>query len=66
MSKELELFDTNIQHMLDTLEEGIQQGENLKEGDFEKDTVSYVEWHYSTGADPLAYNVQAEHDAKLN
>ncbi|XP_032889087.1 dystrophin isoform X3 [Amblyraja radiata] len=38
MSKELEQFDTKIQHMLDTLEEGIQQGENLKEGDFEKDT----------------------------
>ncbi|XP_078264997.1 dystrophin isoform X3 [Rhinoraja longicauda] len=37
MSKELEQFDANIQQMLDTLEEEIQQGENLKEGDFEKD-----------------------------
>uniref|UniRef100_UPI00398ED900 dystrophin isoform X4 n=1 Tax=Pristiophorus japonicus TaxID=55135 RepID=UPI00398ED900 len=35
--KELEQFDTNMQQMLDVLEAEIQQGENLKEGDFEKD-----------------------------
>ncbi|XP_051871046.1 dystrophin isoform X2 [Pristis pectinata] len=37
VSKELEQFDTNIQQMLDILEEEIQLGENLKEDDFEKD-----------------------------
>ncbi|XP_048458781.1 dystrophin isoform X1 [Rhincodon typus] len=35
--KELEQFDTNIQLLLDELEAEIQQGENLKEGDFEKE-----------------------------
>ncbi|XP_067848886.1 dystrophin isoform X5 [Heptranchias perlo] len=35
--KELEQFDTNIQQMLDVLEAEIQQGELLKEGDFEKE-----------------------------
>ncbi|XP_043556668.1 dystrophin isoform X1 [Chiloscyllium plagiosum] len=35
--KELEQFDTNIQLMLEELEAEIQQGENLKEGDFEKE-----------------------------
>ncbi|XP_067896656.1 dystrophin isoform X2 [Heterodontus francisci] len=35
--KDLEQFDTNIQQMLDELEAEIQQGENLKEGDFEKE-----------------------------
>ncbi|XP_041067968.1 dystrophin isoform X1 [Carcharodon carcharias] len=35
--KELEQFDTNIQQMMDELEAEIQQGENLKEGDFEKE-----------------------------
>ncbi|XP_062906974.1 dystrophin isoform X1 [Mobula hypostoma] len=37
ISKELDQFDTNIQQMLDVLEEEIQLGENLKEEDFEKD-----------------------------
>ncbi|XP_078088637.1 dystrophin-like isoform X8 [Mustelus asterias] len=35
--KELEQFDTHVQQMLDELEAEIQQGENLKEGDFEKE-----------------------------
>ncbi|XP_072370081.1 dystrophin isoform X3 [Scyliorhinus torazame] len=35
--KEMEQFDTHIQKMLIELEAEIQQGENLKEGDFEKE-----------------------------
>ncbi|XP_038658197.1 dystrophin isoform X9 [Scyliorhinus canicula] len=35
--KEMEQFDTHIQKMLNELEAEIQQGENLKEGDFEKE-----------------------------
>ncbi|XP_069746216.1 dystrophin isoform X6 [Narcine bancroftii] len=37
VSKELEQFDTSVQQMLDIFEEEIQKGENLNEGDFEKE-----------------------------
>lgn len=42
--KELEQFDFDIQKLLEPLEVEIQQGVNLKEEDFNKDTVIWLKW----------------------